>query len=136
MKCEVCGHGASLKLFAGRVLCKRCYLALPRQRCAAKARTGRRCNRTAVGEGVALCPHHAGAQALTWVVCEKCGEENQAGGPCKCEQTRPRAIEVRITGEGAATLRRLKSRFPGLLYGEIVARALSVYERSEGIDDD
>jgi len=73
LKCEICGAITDLLVHDGKLICKKCYLALPRKRCAAANRKGYRCMRTVVGDGQ-LCAAHkaAGAEPLTWELCPIC----------------------------------------------------------------
>lgn len=83
-RCAICGHDHDLRWHAGRVLCKRCYRALPRQRCAAAKPDGRRCMRTAID--ALLCAEHQRrrAEPQTWERCPSCGIEHVAGDAHDC----------------------------------------------------
>ncbi len=84
LKCEICGATTDLVVHDGKLICKKCYLALPRKRCAAANKKGYRCRRTVVGEGL-LCAAHQTAMAtpLTWELCPICKRTfRPVGEPC------------------------------------------------------
>ncbi len=119
MQCDVCGHENDLRYHAGRVLCKRCFRLLPRRRCAAARRDGRRCRLLALGDAL-LCAEHdrRNAEALTWETCDVCGDEHLAGDDHDCQPPTARFYEARAA---ALDLRALLRALPDAARREVLA---------------
>lgn len=85
MKCEKCDKERGLRMYHGKLLCKKHRDELPTVQCQAQKRNGDRCTiQTLDG----LCPGHQGWARYEWVSCPNCGRREVLPAATDCRVCR------------------------------------------------